>query len=956
MNFADPVIMLKMGLDKASVQASEDQLVQSIRSAITKAEPQFEKIEAFLRTAFSKANPGAVLEASLSKALRGAAGGRFGDSYIAEFSRIEAAARSAGNAFLAASANAGKQLNLSAAGRLDVHPSWETSRIEAIQQKGYNAWRMAHIEEHSINEDRRLDQVYASSQRAYRAVERAGPDPQEAFANMLLGGPRSQNHPDDIQSQITARQQRYSADQRMQRMVERAGDPQGDFTSIDLGGRNDQVHQAQLIAERQARQQRYASYEAHQRLVERMGNPEEDLANMDLGGRIAQTHQDDITAERMFRQAANRQAYAQRQQQSYGAANLEHTLRQSDRDAHYLATTAQSRMEARSPEQQARYEAMPAFMQDRIDARQDRAASGRRWSSMHGHNVRFASQNVGFGIDDAIQSYHYGGIGASIRAASNNVTAIAGMTIANPAIAAATVVGLSVATAALPLVLRKMGYDENRLKAEATGAADASNVRLSYTGQTTGSLRRGGSVTSAYSAKAEEYFKATDQELANNVMRERAKAVIDMDGQGHQVGAKYSIHDENAMTYQRVLAEGRGRASYRGNNESERAAAGRREAVAFDEHLKWLKNDDATGGSRNEKIAVLKEQMEYIKNEAKTSFRRNEAQAVRDYHQTGSLYQADTIGGYESALKSKHAADSLALSKTDMMPHEVLRKQTELDLKLSEDLSHRHANTLTVASNVREREAFARNEAGAHLSDPVHSFYARQNAKRDQYAKMESDGTLTVSESSKLWKTFSQANDQQYQRDSRDYKANAYGGADALSQLRNIRDDRAEALSEGLKAHPQDFISYGRKLDQNQEGYKYQRETLMTSLTNQYKVTNSVGQVADHFAAEARKMEKMFADNPDLTKVEKDTLRTNLEKSFTLAKREAAAPLGTERFTSDAMAVGGMQDRELQARMLGSFVSSKEDDYKDQSLKDFAAMVTALGIIQEKLETARSGL
>lgn len=76
-----------------------------------------------------------------------------------------------------------------------------------------------------------------------------------------------------------------------------------------------------------------------------------------------------------------------------------------------------------------------------------------RFSRQSSHATRFAAQNIGFGVDDAIQSYHYGGIGGSIRAASNNATAIAGMLIPNPAAAAASVVGISIASALAPTLI-----------------------------------------------------------------------------------------------------------------------------------------------------------------------------------------------------------------------------------------------------------------------------------------------------------------------------------------------------------------------------------------------------------------------------------------------------------------------------------------------------------------------
>ena len=83
-----------------------------------------------------------------------------------------------------------------------------------------------------------------------------------------------------------------------------------------------------------------------------------------------------------------------------------------------------------------------------------------RLSRQDSHAARFAAQNIGFGVDDAIQSYHYGGIGGSVRAASNNATAIAGMLISNPVTAAASVIGISIASAAVPVILSKFGTDK----------------------------------------------------------------------------------------------------------------------------------------------------------------------------------------------------------------------------------------------------------------------------------------------------------------------------------------------------------------------------------------------------------------------------------------------------------------------------------------------------------------
>lgn len=81
------------------------------------------------------------------------------------------------------------------------------------------------------------------------------------------------------------------------------------------------------------------------------------------------------------------------------------------------------------------------------------------------HRLRFGTQNLAFGIDDAIQSYHYGGAAASIRAASNNVTAMAGLGISNPMLAAGSVVAISALSAILtkiiPLFSQSQAFKED---------------------------------------------------------------------------------------------------------------------------------------------------------------------------------------------------------------------------------------------------------------------------------------------------------------------------------------------------------------------------------------------------------------------------------------------------------------------------------------------------------------
>lgn len=105
----------------------------------------------------------------------------------------------------------------------------------------------------------------------------------------------------------------------------------------------------------------------------------------------------------------------------------------------------------------------------------ERNRDGKRLSPEHAGRFRFIAQNVGFGVDDAIQSYQYGGMRASIRAASNNMTAVAATAIPSPIIAAVAVVALSAISAALPSLLDRLGLDRNTRDMDSKSREDFRN-------------------------------------------------------------------------------------------------------------------------------------------------------------------------------------------------------------------------------------------------------------------------------------------------------------------------------------------------------------------------------------------------------------------------------------------------------------------------------------------------
>ena len=97
-------------------------------------------------------------------------------------------------------------------------------------------------------------------------------------------------------------------------------------------------------------------------------------------------------------------------------------------------------------------------------------ASGMRiGANSETRNFRFVSQQLAFGADDFMQTYQLGGLKSGMRAMSNNLTAIAGLAIPNPALAAGAVVGISALSASLPPLV-------DWLNSLSTGVADLERV------------------------------------------------------------------------------------------------------------------------------------------------------------------------------------------------------------------------------------------------------------------------------------------------------------------------------------------------------------------------------------------------------------------------------------------------------------------------------------------------
>ncbi len=346
-----------------------------------------------------------------------------------------------------------------------------------------------------------------------------------------------------------------------------------------------------------------------------------------------------------------------------------------------------------------RYADMPSFMQRRID----RQSAPRHF--MAGHNARFAAQNVGFGVDDAIQSYHYGGVGASIRAASNNITAIAGMTIPNPAIAAATVIGLSVATAALPSILKRFGIDDDKIKEQEKIAG----IAYTKTGAVTGTIRRGGSVVSGVNADIDSIYKTQDQQSADNQARVDAMKLL-KDEFNVDFERKGSHWDELSIMSLSEKDQGR-----------------YRQAMGF--LNKWEGNELYAQATVKEKMAKIDFA---IKN---ADFSVIEGKTARMKVGEQALYGAASLEHYEKIISQNAQAEINNLSPK-LSPTERSLEIKRIRINAQEQLSQKTQNARTVLENNVDRAQYDRSArlSAYGYSDPLSNLsegYQRRNEEYD---------------------------------------------------------------------------------------------------------------------------------------------------------------------------------------------------------------------------------
>lgn len=623
-----------------------------------------------------------------------------------------------------------------------------------------------------------------------------------------------------------------------------------------------------------------------------------------------------------------------------------------------------------------------------LDVMQDgyRERTNRR-PFMPGHNFRFASQQVGFGIDDAIQSYHYGGAGASIRAASNNLTAIAGMSIPNPMLAAGTVVALSIATAAMPAMLRSMGIA--RPMHEIVAKTEFNSEGKHYS-----ALRKNVAMSGTATKIAGEISELENDSKVTEDKTRAAEAYI-----------RFAVPNERFTSAELAKDPLSSFMLRRGMSASH--------AARFDEALKIVSESMDKGGPAANNIQV------FAKQKALNSLASIANNTVQDRFSTnmmrseGAQYRATDLNQFNSALKDQYALKVNDIEKSGRTNAE---KDADKSLALIEYLEKKSsplANQRSINSNMAERRSFFRQETmtsqgtGGLLGDLNHGYFNRA----DTYDEMKDQGRLSPREYAQLSAQNLFGKTRQQDRILSNESRSLYGANTTLGDVNVQYNQRMEdlkldtslttaqrsklmtAATVGKAFHAdaaftdltrsnlgydsplvnlqleKDRRDYNFQNDsgltQSQKssllatsttGYNRQRADIVDSMLSEHRVNNAVGDFQGGFGKVAKALEHEISQG-GLTQAEADEATNNLKHTYIKNMKNLETPSGTERFTANANTVGSAADKELRNQMLGKFEG--QEDHKDimnKSLTQLIAMSKNLEMINNKLELQRIGL
>jgi hypothetical protein len=422
---------------------------------------------------------------------------------------------------------------------------------------------------------------------------------------------------------------------------------------------------------------------------------------------------------------------AHSRQRLIDAADFDKVIRTSDSEAKYDLLS-------RSPEEWAEYEANPQ-MRKTMDRRRDRASKWANNSRARSEN-RFIYNNIGFGIDDAIQSYQYGGIGASIRAASNNMTAVASMAISNPAIAAATVVGLSLASAAIPVVLRNMGIDLNEAEVASKGAADKSAEKYMF------------------SQSGASYGRRVRGQVDADFVRSESNTALGMIDSYHQRqrdwDAADSIIKSNVLSGTTIgdmfgndTPESIARATAKANGLSPDKEAELLQALKFQETY------NATSPLQKQATIAQLGRAQEAFGSLLTNLPRTEKNAIINEKGAIARYQSESIQAYNDSVRAEASAKRAEiearfqhLGPEHRAEKEMLLMQVNADMHT--ELSQANANQKTVEQNSLTRKYAERDFVDNALGFGSSALHMRERNRDYNRDSIKNDRTLTDLEKS----------------------------------------------------------------------------------------------------------------------------------------------------------------------------------------------------------------
>jgi hypothetical protein len=944
-SIADPAIKIKLMLDQSTAEQVNAEISKVLQKAVTGAVPVFKKIEEALTASVSKVDISSQLVRQLEtgvKALKKTGGT---EELIRQFAELDRAAIRCGDTMVAQSARIAKAI--AEAGLSNKNAITVSGSEDVTKRKQELEAFVARAETHAFNElcqesrvikereqaiatenklrnmqgqfgtpvlekvdiigpltatvkqqQDRKKELEAKVDRAYRSADRDFAAEQEARrqeVRQFAGEKKLSRIWEAVHQDETTARLKKAEEENIQRLNKKQQALDAGFTPTDIGNNSDgwdpakrarieahsaKYEEAQIQADALVQKTKLA------RQLERIGeDPAEAFAKLNLSGNTP--YRKDMQGQKIL---TEEQKFAR--------------LRLGNQTAGYSRTGFDS---GSREDLAAQQEALTSEMLDGYGK-----PKGSKKGAFNAHSFRFVSQQVGFGIDDAIQSYHYGGVGASARAASNNLTAIAGMGIANPAIAAGTVVALSIATAALPVVLKQVGIDK---------VDHAAGASARYGFKASSHLTRGESPV--------EHLEASSRTLLSGL--EDNETEQEKFTKAHEDLRKFKGLNEKFAV---------------GSFMHRRASnfMGAADAAQFNAAYEVIDNFEKTGPKRRTELQLKVDKMRKDNNPAnleKVENLKNTLDAEQNYRST-----VTDLPSYEKSLKRAASAQIAAIPE-DVAPLVREAKTALINMHLQQSLSQQQKNKQAVKAN-RYRKEDLYDEYGT--GNPLEQL--QQGFKRSKRA-IDDNVLLSQQEHENLTRLNRDQATTKYNRSFQDQMLENLEFTDPIAAKKLQRDRKNEDYDKMLAGGQIAPDDVNRLQQANNVGFARFRARAVDNMLHENDINNPLGDLGHKFARAAEDLQQRF-DEGEYSNDEKAQMEANLKRKYEASKRELDKPQGTERFSADVAVVGSAADNELRARMLGTFTAGGSDDsWKKQTLEEMRRSALAAEALNRKLEFAR---